>query len=776
MTGALVLPKEANWLNNILAIILKTLRFQWSEKIDDITARARSNWLLQFLDLQGWASAYNEEAGIKIALRDYESLLWRLLPIHADTTKEVNERYWNWIDDTVMERIKIENPEIFLKLVQNNKDIIAKIVNEDLKKEIEKNSSLRRIVAISACKHIPPSIKNAIISDNNFIKEYGLITQDTLFIIDGNEHFKQSELFETVRTAFKDPSQQYVVYDSSKNKWDIKVEDISGGNIILIKEKNRILLKNLFSLLPNIRQRLSAFDKAAIKVNLPQNISKKLRNMMSENERDDIILDEISSELKDTPIAFFESIKLQLNRTILFSAIVPNSVRYYLRLIGDCRNYKRLPEYVDNVIKGHIEQLISWNPEKGLSLSLLLSSHASIVKAIDLEKVGKGVTIEVLKQIIQAGDYFSKIGAIEISLSKLNEWPEIESYIINIIKQIRDDDPNKQGSKFNLISSLIILVDGDLSFNKLFDEKPPFWRRLASIAHASLIERCIVDIHLDVNELTKKITRFRGEQFYLQNLCDLRREPKWIPEFISAMQIKAEFISRIWNTAQYNAEIINSFPKLKKLIMGNNSKSIKNIMELPFSLYPGPLEGGIESKITLPSDIEKKIKCILTTDQIEPDSFYAIINATSLFKMKPDYSKLITKALQQAKFHVKFSKNMEYILPILTGLSRVAAITRNPDLSSELRKLIRIIRHFSTNKITTDQVMQIALICAASHYDIKKWCSFLGEWINELSFSELNIKEAKRLYSHIKCLCRIEPKLWETLGSAEAALKAFISK
>jgi hypothetical protein len=53
---------------------------------------------------------------------------------------------------------------------------------------------------------------------------------------------------------------------------------------------------------------------------------------------------------------------------------------------------------------------------------------------------------------------------------------------------------------------------------------------------------------------------------------------------------------------------------------------------------------------------------------------------------------------------------------------------------------------------------------------------FIGEWINELSFSELNIKEAKRLYSHIKCLCRIEPNLWETLGIAEAALKVFIFK
>jgi len=776
MTGVLVLPKEANWLNNILAVIIKTLRLQWSDEIDDTTARARSNWLFQFLDLQDWASVYNEEAGIKIASRDYEYLLWRLLPIPTDTTKKVNERYWNWIDDTVIKRIKIENPEIFLKLVQNYKDFITKIINEDLKKEIEGNTSLRGIAAVSALKHMPTSIKNALISDTNFIKEYNLITRDTLSINIRNEHFKQSELLEAVRRAFKDPSQQYVVYDSAKNKWDIKVEDMSVGNIILINEKTHIILENLFSLLPNIEQRLSALDKAAIKVNLPRNITKELHKIISENERDDILLDEISSELKDTPIAFFKSIKSQFNDTILFSAIVPNSIQYYHRLVGDCRNYNRLPEYVNNVIKKHIEQLISWDPEKGLSLALLLSAHSSIVKTIDIKRVGKAVTIEVFKQIIQAGDFFSKIGAIEIGVSKLNEWPEIEPYIINIIEQIRDDDPNEQGSKFNLISSLIILVDGDLSFNKLFNEKPPFWRRLASIAHAALVERCIVDIHLDVNELITKITAFRGEQYYLQNFCDLRREPRWFPEFISAVQIKAKFIRRIWNTAQENAEIINSFPKLKKLIMDNNQKSIKSIMELTFLPYPGPLEGGIESKKTLPSNIEKEIKYILTTDQIEPDSFYGIINAISLFKMKHDYSKLITKALQQAKFHVKISKNIELILPILTGLSRLAAINRNSDLASELRKLIRIIRHFSTKKITTDQVMQIALTCAASHYNMKKWCRFLSEWINELSFSELNIKEARRLYSHIKCLCRIEPKLWETLGTAEAALKAFISK
>ena len=48
------------------------------------------------------------------------------------------------------------------------------------------------------------------------------------------------------------------------------------------------------------------------------------------------------------------------------------------------------------------------------------------------------------------------------------------------------------------MSALVVLVDGEIQSPKTsLEQRPPFWRRLASIAHAALIEREVLDAELE---------------------------------------------------------------------------------------------------------------------------------------------------------------------------------------------------------------------------------------------------------------------------------------
>ena len=68
------------------------------------------------------------------------------------------------------------------------------------------------------------------------------------------------------------------------------------------------------------------------------------------------------------------------------------------------------------------------------------------------------------------------------------------------------------------------------------------------------------------------------------------------------------------------------------------------------------------------------------------------------------------------------------------------------------------------------------LSAAASRSDLTEWTEFVGEWLTELAFEDLNEEEGRFLHEALKLLCQIVPQLWVTCGRADAALEAVNAK
>ncbi|MES0039005.1 hypothetical protein NKJ74_27715 [Mesorhizobium sp. M0046] len=69
MSAALVLPKETAWLAELQKCIAETLRVQWTDGADIGGTIARSNWLLELLDIRGWSQSSGFEGGRALARR-----------------------------------------------------------------------------------------------------------------------------------------------------------------------------------------------------------------------------------------------------------------------------------------------------------------------------------------------------------------------------------------------------------------------------------------------------------------------------------------------------------------------------------------------------------------------------------------------------------------------------------------------------------------------------------------------------------------------------------
>jgi hypothetical protein len=336
------------------------------------------------------------------------------------------------------------------------------------------------------------------------------------------------------------------------------------------------------------------------------------------------------------------------------------------------------------------------------------------------------------------------------------------------------DDPDDTEGRPTLLCSLIVMVEGELARTGIARRQPPFWRRLAAIAHASVIEREIIAINISRSAFNEWAMQSCGRLYYLQSFVDLRSEPRWLPDFVLPGQLKAECIGRIVGAAHSNSEKIQT-AELKTLLLGQESGGVQSHLRLPFAFLPGPLEGGIESIAVMPNDIESELRKKLDAEELTPQSFVPLVNSALIYRIGPQLAQLAAQVLRRAKHQLRQVRAQNETFSLLSGLATVAAVTRSSELAEEVRILVRVIRRRPGIDITLDDAIRIAMIAAAGYSDRDKWCKCLGEWLTELAFEDMTREQAVFFRQHLDILCQLEPNLWETCARAEAACAAFVA-
>jgi hypothetical protein len=632
---------------------------------------------------------------------------------------------------------------------------------------------LKAATASSLLRSFPTFIQNELLTDQSFLSEYGISADPILSIEEAGVDIARSSLFDGIRNAFRNDENQSEVECEKGLTWKIEINDKKSNKIFLVGHGKRIRIPDFWPLIPDVDQRRQTFNAVAVAKNLPLTDASAWSETLFEEQPNDYLVSEILSDIGDTPLSFSNSLNSQfISGSSSVDSLVPDSPRYFYRLVGCVNNEYGLNEYVNRVAKSHIEQLLSWRQIDGLFLALLMSSHSLIVSMISIDGFELKNLITVFESLSEKGDRFSQLGTIELGLQNLHNFPELETYIESMIEEILNDSPSEPESQFQLLSSLVMLVDGQMALKRKFADAPPYWRRLASIAHASLIERSIIACQVHKKDFSERALGIRGQLFYLQTLCDLRLEPKWIPDHISAARLKAEFVSRIWLSAQQNMESIQKHPKLFELLLSEHSE-IQKHMTFPDAYLPGPLEGGREIGHPLPEELNEMIQKSLAEKRLELSSFVPLINAAIIFQLDNSYADLAARALKEAKHIVAQGEDSSALFPLVSNLAIVAAVTRSREMADELRILLRMP---PSKQISPIQRFQIAMISAASCKELNDWCSFVGETLTELAFTTISNDEANTLHSHYVWLLRIAPELWPYMGKAEASLSAFIAK
>lgn len=134
MSDWLQLPEEALWLDSTIEVFIRVLKSLWVEGTDHSVITARSDWILNQIDIRGWAHSLGPENGDNIVRLGRGAHILRLaLPINA--SKEVNNAYLKWVEDRILTPTRENFPDLYSWIVEQYRKLVAEIAEKRLIQE-----------------------------------------------------------------------------------------------------------------------------------------------------------------------------------------------------------------------------------------------------------------------------------------------------------------------------------------------------------------------------------------------------------------------------------------------------------------------------------------------------------------------------------------------------------------------------------------------------------------------------------------------------------------
>ena len=117
MSDWLRLPEEAPWLDGTLKAFVRVLRILWGDGADIEEITARSNWLVEQIDVRGWAHSLVPENADNVVRIGRAAHILLLLTPPAGVQQSVVDAYWNWVEERILGPVKEQFPEVHERLV-----------------------------------------------------------------------------------------------------------------------------------------------------------------------------------------------------------------------------------------------------------------------------------------------------------------------------------------------------------------------------------------------------------------------------------------------------------------------------------------------------------------------------------------------------------------------------------------------------------------------------------------------------------------------------------
>ena len=278
----------------------------------------------------------------------------------------------------------------------------------------------RAAIAVAVLKLIPPLIRKSLLNDRSFREEYGLKTEARIFFGGGSVSFQRSEFFDAVRAVLAGEAAAELS-DAEDLNWNLTndAREKELPNLVISSDEQRRVLPDFSMLSEDYAIRIRSLKESASDMNLPLSSQEYWRSILEERALEDDEVDTFYSDIRDTPVYMERTIRSEIMAgESSVSSLVPNSRRYFERLVGAYDGSGSIQDYAVGAARKVFGQLSEWRPYDGFLFSLLLSSHSALTAEINADHLDQEGLEKAFDFVENYGDTLSQLGAFEVGLDR----------------------------------------------------------------------------------------------------------------------------------------------------------------------------------------------------------------------------------------------------------------------------------------------------------------------------------------------------------------------
>ncbi|ENK2108598.1 hypothetical protein H4F24_21985 [Vibrio alginolyticus] len=621
------------------------------------------------------------------------------------------------------------------------------------------SDSMRAYIVSHTLNLFPSSVRLELLSDTKLCKEPGLQTDATISFGDKEYAFARSALFKAIRSVFDNIEREFSLEDTNHNVWLLRNLPGERSGFSLTNRDMQIVNDSFWPLLGDIDRRLSIFETVAKNRRLSKEDIEYWRVELSAEAVSDDDVSDLLLDLDLSPTRIKKLLKSEFQRpSNSASTLVPNDIRYYERLVGKYRGSKNIEEFCNNEFKQYFDSRI----ENGLiDNELLICMHKSISRVVSTGIIDEALYQSLAKRAIETCHPILLISCLEIGALKFaNSLDTTLKALFESISSV------KTLENLRLFCSMAVFVDGELARLQIFKNKPPFYRRLASLTQSALIVEAALEENVAFDKVEQWAAQQRGLYFFCQSFIDLIEEPRWLPTYLTAEQFINELYGRI-NIACQNAAKSEAIKFLQENLMSGSKFNMSCFL-------PGPLEGN-----SVPEEVPGEISNLLAEQvscEVSLASFRVLMNSALFWKIDEKHLERTVSLLESAQHKLAEANDKDSVYQVLNGLAQVACMTRSEKIASSVMILSRLYRDYIDVDSEPENYLSLGLVAAAAFEDKNDWAEFIGQWCTELAYLSISDDAIFRIELMLKKLCILEPYLYHTCSKALDVFKMLSRK
>lgn len=754
-------PDELPWLVDNGAQIQQAILTLWSNGNDDAQTAVRAGWLVEY---GRWDGFLAQMPGPWEAARllDIDAMSVSRLLFNNELLKRHRRTHSAWLDEAYLEPIRRSKPclfdAIYQRVAKQLNDISGYLAANQPELPQEQLTAVGADVCKSFVNDLPQSLRDRIYEDRKLLEQLGLSRSTRITAhIDGEPSFDTAAFYTAAEQAYTSPAQT-TINDEEGGTWELHV----AANFIVVcrhpatRREFHLPHAQLLDVDPSRRE--AYLIQWARDFGLMPNHIPAWQEEVRQAPLDPHCFDLLERDLRDSPQGELKRIRKAFEGRVVQSDLVPMSRRYYERLVLAWQGQRTLPEFVDALrLRAPASDSVAQ-----VRHELLWSAHAHTAPVVGIAMLEVATLRALVSDLLPTIDLWSLTGLIEGVLARPDATQALRDLAVELITSfvahIQDS------GRVELTSSLGGMAYGLLNTSGLFTGTPVYWRRLAALAHAAVLERAVLELGVAPLQLASWA---QDSWFIFQTatLADVSAEPRWNGFMLAPEQLKQELIGRVLGALEGHREGLAE--PLAGLAFGAAAESLEAQHVVFFSGLPGPLEGGLAIAQALPQFLVDQFNTMLSdTSQALEFRVLAGAHLAGLGTPRPEQWAKLSEIVKELSMSDSIDVEGDHWAVLLMRLSLAAASSRDRPLADAV---LRLIEEHGAAPLSLRLYTGITT-CGVEEQD-GEWATAVASHVARCTRAELSREDAEYVLTLLRVLSDAKPVLRPRIAPIIARLK-----